>query len=195
MRVARWQNNVTTLGPGNRVALWVQGCSRNCKGCIAQELRLHDDCPDMDVDILIAIVNALLTQSGASGFTISGGEPMDQADELVRLLSGVQAEDILLYTGWPFEDVLRHPAWPHISSRIAAIIPEPYIAEQNRGNGLRGSENQPIIVLDPRFLRRYSAAAMQSRSVQLQQVSDGIVFVGIPPKGFAALVSEGRNHP
>ena len=195
MRVARWQNNVKTLGPGNRVALWVQGCSKHCEGCIAQDLRLQDDCPDMEVSALALVINALLTQTGTDGLTISGGEPMEQSDELVQLLSKVQAEDILLYTGWPLDEVLRHPAWPYISSRIAVLIPEPYVAAQDCGNSLRGSENQPIVILRPQFQNRYTQEMKRNRAVQMQQVSDGIVFAGIPPKEFSALISERREHP
>lgn len=188
MRIAMIQNNVSTLGPGKRVALWVHGCSRHCEGCIAVSLNSQPPLAEIDADALALLLNMLLSQPGCTGLTISGGEPMDQAQELVRMLDRVHADDVLLYSGWHYEKIIRHEVWPRLSKRIAALIPEPYIQTLDFGSALRGSSNQPLIVLNSRYRSAYEKAASEHRRVELQQVPDGLIFAGLPPKELTSII-------
>ena len=35
--VSRLHFPVTTLGPGRRAAIWLQGCSIHCRGCVSRD--------------------------------------------------------------------------------------------------------------------------------------------------------------
>ena len=82
-------SGVTTLGPGKRIAIWVNGCNRACPGCISPRLQKFDESTECNIiDILgnYDLVNI-------DGITISGGEPFEQIDDLYDLVcyfSGIQ---------------------------------------------------------------------------------------------------------
>jgi hypothetical protein len=71
LRVARVTHGTTAEGPNLRTALWVQGCSIRCKGCINPHLFSARGgtlvAPQMIIDEAIA--------AGDEGLTLLGGEP------------------------------------------------------------------------------------------------------------------------
>ena len=88
MRVAvsRLHYPVTTLGPGRRVGVWLQGCSIRCAGCISP------DTWDSHVNLTSTeqLARALAVWSPeADGLTVSGGEPFDQPELARRAPGGV----------------------------------------------------------------------------------------------------------
>ena len=99
MQIERAITGVTTLGPGSRLVVWVNGCPRRCKGCVSP--RLQASAPQNERDVI-----AFLRQfdlSDVDGVTVSGGEPFLQTEELLRMvryLRGQGVEDILVYTGY-----------------------------------------------------------------------------------------------
>ena len=78
----------TTLanGPGRRTALWLQGCEgMNCPGCwnpATHPYEGEDLCSAEVAEHLWALSEA----EGTTGFTISGGEPLQQTPELLLML-------------------------------------------------------------------------------------------------------------
>ena len=72
---------VTALGPGRRIGLWVQGCSIRCAGCIS----LDTWAPGKGSTTVAAVAEVIMRWiDEADGLTISGGEPLDQADAIRR---------------------------------------------------------------------------------------------------------------
>ena len=83
---------VETLGPGRRVGVWLQGCSIHCEGCISPENQPFDETCSMSVDEAAEQISSY----NCDRVTISGGEPFDQAEELLLLLRHIgQIPDIL----------------------------------------------------------------------------------------------------
>lgn len=63
----------------------------------------------------------------ADGITISGGEPFDQFDALIRLLQGLRGlsqVDILVYSGYSLEQL--EDQLSQADSLIDALISDPY---------------------------------------------------------------------
>jgi anaerobic ribonucleoside-triphosphate reductase activating protein len=74
---------VTTLGPGKRIGIWLQGCSIRCPGCISADTWSATE----GLTTTEAVIEALLPWlPDAEGITISGGEPFDQPEALQILL-------------------------------------------------------------------------------------------------------------
>src|SRR5215213_9495247 len=94
---------VTTLGPGRRLGIWLQGCSIRCPGCISVDTWS----PTQGQTTTEAIVEALLPWlPETEGITVSGGEPFDQPQALAVLLKELRRlspVDILVYSGYPFD--------------------------------------------------------------------------------------------
>lgn len=81
-------------GPGNRTAIFLQGCNINCKYCHNPETRDKYGDPEittvteMTVDEILAQVKRQLPF--IRGITVSGGECMLQADFLLELFTGAR---------------------------------------------------------------------------------------------------------
>lgn len=102
MLLARMITPITTLGPGNRVGIWTQGCTKRCKGCMSGELQTFDQTKDIPVDLLISIIVSEARRNKCRGITISGGDPLEQSEQLYFLLKGLRSffTDVLVYTGY-----------------------------------------------------------------------------------------------
>src|SRR5262245_27176267 len=148
LRVRRTHYPVTSLGYGERLGIWVQGCPLACPGCMSQETWSTDGGASMSVAELTASVAAAMDR-GADGLTVSGGEPLEQAAALTELLRRVDDArcgrppfDIMVYTGYELGE-LTEP------QRTAAAIADVLVTGRYRvveptGLTWRGSANQTL---------------------------------------------------
>ena len=91
MYIARILYPVEVLGPGKRIGIWFAGCHHHCKGCSNPELWDQPEKYHVSVDTVMALVNSIVEQHQVDGFTLTGGDPMEQADELPPLLEKLSA--------------------------------------------------------------------------------------------------------
>src|SRR3712207_3339340 len=81
LRLARVLLGTTVEGPGLRAAVWVQGCSIRCSGCINPHLFSPRGGEVYDP---VALVGQAVAH-GCEGLTLLGGEPFDQAAACAEL--------------------------------------------------------------------------------------------------------------
>ncbi|MDO4338006.1 MAG: 4Fe-4S single cluster domain-containing protein [Eubacteriales bacterium] len=194
MNVARLLYPVKVLGPGNRVGIWLCGCHRRCKGCSNPELWAEKKEYEITIPQLLELIKKINTEHDIDGFTISGGEPMNQAFELSILVDELKliSKDILVYSGYRLEELVnRDSQTQHILDTIAVLIDGVYIEENNDGSLLRGSSNQRIHMLNCELESLYKDYLSKTKN-QIQNFTtvDGIVSVGIHRKGFTPLKGE-----
>ena len=188
MIISHWLYPVHVLGPGSRLVLWVQGCSRRCDGCISPELQSYEGI-SYDVNDLSDIINNLLTFNHLNGITISGGEPFDQGDDLIKLCSRLSTNDILIYSGYSYQELQNRYNGYLASGKIGVIITNPYIDKLNDNLPLRGSSNQEIIYLNANLKNDYeNYLASSIREQQLFIEPNAVYLAGIPPKGSADII-------
>lgn len=91
-------------GPFTRFCIWVQGCSRHCKGCYVQNTWDKSKGKIFSVD---DIFEKIKTKKNIEGVTFLGGEPFEQAEAL-----GILAEKckniglgVLTFTGGNYEEL------------------------------------------------------------------------------------------
>lgn len=131
--------NEHLYGPGKRLLLFTQGCSLRCKGCTNQHLW------EFGKGIYVTIEEILNQCTYLDGITLHGGEPLDQANVLVKLIKKLkqQGKTVILFTGYIFKELnkVQRQAWA--SSDI--VISGRY-EEENRNIYLqfRGSTNQKV---------------------------------------------------
>jgi anaerobic ribonucleoside-triphosphate reductase activating protein len=184
LNLAALCRKTSTLGPGCRAVLWVQGCPFRCKGCISPEW-----IPFTQVDVYgpHTLAEELLADPQITGITISGGEPVTQASALTNFLEygkSIRDIDVILFTGYYYENLLAFPATAPVQQLLQLVdvlIDGPYDENQNNNLGLRGSINQRIIHLTDR-LKDYDFEH-QIRQVEIQISNGEILFVGVPPIG------------
>ncbi len=97
-------NKTTAEGPGKRFCLWVQGCSRHCRGCHAKSTWSHSINKLMDVD---EVFNLIKSQTDIEGVTFLGGEPFEQAQALSLLAQKVKETglSVMTFSGNSYEDL------------------------------------------------------------------------------------------
>lgn len=183
MYISHWLIPVSVLGPGERLCLYVRGCSRGCPGCIAPEFQTKGT-DSRSVEELGELLNEIIFYEKCDGVTISGGEPFEQADELLELCSMLRTDDILVYSGFSFTELKKAYGERISKSGIGVLITEPYIEEQNDDLPLRGSSNQEIIFLKEELRARYESYLTTSkRKIQKFVNENGETFFsGIPEK-------------
>lgn len=185
MKIARMLSPVHSLGPGERVCLWTQGCSRRCPGCISPELQSMS-APEADEALLADILLRTAESGNCGGLTVSGGDPFDQPEALLRLLKLVRGgfEDILVYTGYELariRDGVCGQAGVQCLEYIDVLIDGPYMEERNTPECvLRGSDNQVIHFLDPSLKPVYEGYMEQGRVLETFSHNDTMIITGIP---------------
>ena len=188
MYISRLLYPVEVLGPGKRVGIWMTGCVHHCPGCSNPELWTQDEKYKTDADTVMRLIHMLADDDRIDGFTVTGGDPFYQPDALRELLPRLYEinRDILVYTGYEREelpqDILRY---------IAVLIDGKYVQERNRGEMLRGSDNQRIWV-SGEYRERYEAYARKERSpIQNFAAGNGsVISVGIHLPGYEEKLKE-----
>lgn len=186
LRLSRVHFPVTTLGPGQRLGIWFQGCSIQCPGCISADT-WSDSRGETTLQYLLEQIAAWLPT--AEGVTISGGEPFDQPDALVALLSALRQRtnvDIMVYSGHPIESL--RPVLTRASGMIDVLISDPFELHSAQSRPLRGSDNQRMHFLTAVGHERYRqyerSLTEKDKSLDVMFDEDGSVwFAGIPSRG------------
>lgn len=183
--VSRVHFPVTTLGPGRRVGIWLQGCSIRCPGCIS--LDTWD--PGQGVIPLEELLASITELAAcADGLTISGGEPFDQPEALAAIVARwreVSSTTALAFTGYDLETV---SAWLNKNSgMLDALVVGPFRSDLPQTLALRGSDNQRIHALTAagrEFLAYDRPMDAGDRRLDVMFEEDGSAwFAGIPGRG------------
>ena len=174
---------VRALGPGERIGIWLQGCSIGCPGCISKDTWVRGNKHETTLEAIVEAARRWHGQ-GATGITVSGGEPFEQPELLAALIDAMkdidEEMDILVYSGRQLARIEReHSA---ILERIDALIPAPYVAALAPGGALRGSSNQPL-VLRTDLARERFAKAPQGPRMQVAVHEGSAWLIGIPGPG------------
>jgi anaerobic ribonucleoside-triphosphate reductase activating protein len=174
LRVARVTHGTTAEGPNLRTALWVQGCSIRCKGCINPHLFSARGgtlvAPQMIIDEAIA--------AGDEGLTLLGGEPLDQAEAIARLARPAQEAGlgVICFTGYTVETVRDMPHGKDLLRHVDLLIDGSYVADTpDVDRALVGSTNQRFIHFSDRYAD-YDPARIPDR-VDLRILPNGEVSI------------------
>lgn len=192
---------VTTLGPGRRLGIWLQGCSIRCPGCISLDTWAPGK-GETTVEEILAASEPWLAQ--ADGVTVSGGEPFDQPAALAELLRGLRARfsgDILVYSGHPAEKL----GLDAFAGLIDALICDPFRIEAPQTLALRGSDNQRLLWLTQLGAARFASFERPldppqeaAFDLMFEPASGEVFLTGVPRRGdlqrLAALLAAGGHY-
>ena len=184
MLIARILSPVHSLGPGDRVCLWTQGCKKRCKGCISPELQPYSG-NEIDEDILAKILIQVARKNNCTGITVSGGDPLEQSQALLKLLTLLRNEfdDILVYTGFELQDIqdgLVGIEAKKCLDYLDVLIDGKYIDELNyKDCVLRGSSNQKIHFITKRLAPIYAEYMKQGRILESFVHNQNTIVTGI----------------
>ena len=176
---------IETLGPGQRLVIWTAGCTKHCKGCANPELWETRGRRQRSTGEIAGMIRRIAAEHHIDGITISGGDPLEQAHELLELLDEIAGitEDILVYTGFTYDEldsVLTAEELEHLRSRVGVLIDGRYVEKLNTPDtALRGSSNQDIIFFKDELRERYEQHMAQGRRIQNVYMGSRLISVGI----------------
>ncbi len=189
LNIANYVIGTKALGPGNRAALWVQGCPFNCPSCYSPAW-----IPQKEAKLVLPerMAEILTSDNTITGITISGGEPMLQARNLYDLI--IRTKEIkpdfsfILFTGFPKLYLSRLPLDDPRQRLIACLdvlIDGLYIESLNNNLGLRGSTNQKVWQISNRLSDNDFETTNRVNEIFVR--NGEINFIGVPDKKLARL--------
>ena len=152
MRIHQILMRTRANGPGIRLGLWLQGCSRKCLGCSNPET--HDKTEGYDLSLNEIYTMILDSENCIDGVSISGGEPLEQIEELMELLKFIRFKTSLttiLWTGYSLKEIHRITDFNKISKLVDLMIIGPYIQKLHEPKGLKGSSNQEYLFITSKY--------------------------------------------
>lgn len=180
MYVARILYPVRVLGPGERVGIWFSGCEHGCKGCSNPELWFQEERYKVSKTTVMNLIESIAREHRIDGFTLTGGDPFFQPEELRELLPELlkYSSDILCYSGYD-ESFLRDN-YGDIVAKLAVLIDGKYVEERNNNSFLRGSDNQNIVIISDELKQKYDAYLKEGHNeIQNFKTKDTVISVGI----------------
>jgi len=189
--------HVKNLGPGDRSVLWVQGCPFDCPGCIAPSHRLSGGKYANPEEM----AHLFLEESESGEITISGGEPTMQAEALVEFITSIKKKrdaGIILYSGFTYDQLLKRaenePELNELLGLTDLLIDGNYDEGRDRGELMRGSDNQKFIFLTDRYKYLLKDEYIKKkREIDIRFNNNEMFMIGIPSKSQAQMWNAAKS--
>ncbi len=180
MQIARFEAKTTVEGPGERSALWLQGCSLKCPGCCNPEMQHFGSGQNLSVEEVAGQILA----ARAEGLTLLGGEPLDQARELLLLLQLLRQSGycgIIMFSGYTWVEIEADADRKSVAGLCDLVIAGRFERQFSPG-GRRwiGSDNQTL-----HFVSDYYAGLREHWPENVREIEifirDGVIMVNGSP--------------
>jgi anaerobic ribonucleoside-triphosphate reductase activating protein len=185
-------------GPALRAVVFFQGCKVGCVGCWNPRSH-HFHGAEVTVDVVAQDLVRAQAQHTLEGVTFSGGEPMQQADSLLRLIQGLhqQAPELSfgMFSGYAEHELAKGRYWiwgddsseqhrKRLWQEIRACLDFAILGRFNQAQPshlpLRTSRNQVLRL----FTNRYTPADFSEQLTEVSIHEGGRVDVtGFPTLG------------
>ncbi|MDB4952582.1 MAG: Radical domain protein [Myxococcales bacterium] len=165
-------------GPGARFVVWTAGCTLGCPGCFNPAT--HDPRGGNEVEIE-SLAAQLAATRGIEGLSLSGGEPLQQAEAAAALLLAARALGLstLAFSGYTIEEIRALPHGDAVLAQLDVLIDGRYVSTERLATGLRGSANQRIQLLTDRY-RRAEVEATPVAEIRIGKTGE-VVLTGVDP--------------
>ena len=181
-----WQLNkiqypVYNLGEGKRIAIWVQGCTLACDGCINEMIWSKKKGKAVAIYDLYQYI--LSISEYFDGITISGGEPFQQYEQLIAFSYLIKTRtklNIHCFTGYEIKELEDLFPDKLFLQYIDSLVDGRYVKELHSNNNLVGSSNQKTYQIK-NGKAKLSTRQKGSNKWSLSVTKDGTIYMaGIP---------------
>lgn len=184
------QKQTELLGPLKRSVLWVQGCMRNCEGCIAKNS--HDTAGNLVLSAGV-LASWYANEIETEGITISGGEPFLQAEAVAEMINLIKEKrpgyGVIVYTGNNYEELLSRndSSVKSLLDVTDILIDGEYIQELHDTRFAIGSSNQRILRLTEHYSENdvdkyYNGEKKNNVRISISIDSNSLSMTGVPSK-------------
>lgn len=150
VNVAAFDPTTRAHGPGERFAIWTQGCAINCVGCGNPHMLEAREQDLMTPEQLIFLIGQAVTcVRPIEGITLMGGEPMEQAQALAPIIEQVRAQhglNVLTFTGFTLKKLraLQNEWVNRLLKATDTLIAGPFVQRKLDPSSIVGSTNQRV---------------------------------------------------
>ena len=99
-------------GDGVRVVVYISGCLHNCKGCHNPTSHSFTAGRPFTEELQREVIEYIKKTPFISGLTLSGGDPMYSASELVPFVTALKEDikdiSVWIYSGFSYEKILEN---------------------------------------------------------------------------------------
>lgn len=166
-------------GPGNRYAIWVQGCPLRCKGCCNPHLLEFKTAEVIKVDDLVLDI---LSHSEIEGITFVGGEPFSQAEAVEEVCRQVRKAGLntMAFSGFTLKELRSEEKNVKLLNQLDVLVDGPFRADlpEHKRRWL-GSANQEIHYFSEALKGRFDE---KGNTVELKMKGFEISIHGYPLK-------------
>jgi anaerobic ribonucleoside-triphosphate reductase activating protein len=186
-------------GPGMRAVVYFQGCNLGCDGCWNPATHTFTGLSHEAQDVAEQVAAAHKTQF-IEGVTFSGGEPMQQALDLlevVRLLKRARPEiSIGMYSGYTERELdsgrfwtrcgiaqeARRRVWADIKQELDFAVLGRFVAARPSKFPMRTSANQVLRLFSDRYREEHFKPLEFEVHIEAQGLTQitGFPLVGLP---------------
>ena len=164
-------------GPGLRFVLWTQGCSKGCSECFNPETWSTNVYKELSPLQLFEIVKNF----EVDGVTISGGDPLEQEDELLELLMLLSTmrlrKGVILFSGFTRAEISSNQIREACLKYIDVLIDGRYEKNLKVDFSLRGSSNQEFYF----FSNKISSDELSfDQEIEISSLEGDIMMTGFP---------------
>lgn len=141
-------------GPGQRFAIWVQGCTRRCKGCCNPEMQEIRPNYVVDTRDIIKLIACARQKYEIEGVTFIGGEPFLQAEGCGEVAAWCQENgmSVLTFSGFLYQELKEMKDAEKLLGHTDILVDGPFIQEQyEEERDWIGSANQKVWYLSDRY--------------------------------------------
>jgi len=184
-------------GPGLRAVAYFQGCSLKCPNCWNPDTHAFTG-PERTIAEVAESVGSAHREYRLEGVTFSGGEPMQQAVELLTLMESVRDRlpglSFGMYSGYSERELAsghywcrselsqldKQDIWRRIRSHLDFAVLGRYVARRPSKLALRTSANQKLAL----FSARYREEDFNPQEIEVHVDVQGTVqMTGFPTAG------------
>lgn len=180
LRIHHFEPSSQSNGPGRRAVLWFQGCTLNCPGCFNPHTHPHRGGKTLPISTILTRLACLARE--IEGITISGGEPLQQIQPLIQLLSEVRRKfsfSTILFTGYEMDEIHTMPLAKKLPDLVDVLIAGRYNPDQRIAKGLIGSGNKSVHYFTNRYAPHDLAAVPEAEI--LVAPNGRVLLTGISP--------------
>jgi anaerobic ribonucleoside-triphosphate reductase activating protein len=164
-------------GPGNRFVLWTQGCSKGCSECFNPETWSTNVYKELSPLQLFELIKNF----EVDGVTISGGDPLEQEDELLELLMLLStirlSKGIILFSGFTRAEISSNIIRENCLRYIDVLIDGRYEKNLKVDFSLKGSSNQEFYF----FSNKISSDELCfDQEIEISSLEGDIMMTGFP---------------
>ena len=164
-------------GPGVRFVLWTQGCSKGCSECFNPETWSTNIYKELSPTQIFELIKNF----EVDGVTISGGDPLEQEDELLELLMLLSTmrlrKGVILFSGFTRAEISSNFIREQCLKYIDVLIDGRYEKNLKIDFSLRGSSNQEFYS----FSDKISSDELHfDQEIEISSLEGDIMMTGFP---------------